>query len=107
MKLRGLDKKRESIQKDLGWESMSFKEILSQVNDVERERLKPLFDRLAQATQQFTATKDSAQKALEVSLHHIDTMLKRKAAEESSAYTSKGDAKKTGSPGKHFTSTKV
>ncbi len=107
MKLRGLDKKRESIQKDLGWESMSFKEILSQVNDVEREGLKPLFDRLAQATQQFTATKDSAQKALEVSLHHIDTMLKRKAAEESSAYTSKGDAKKTGSPGKHFTSTKV
>ena len=107
MKLRGLDKKREAIQKDLGWEGMSFKQILSQVNDVEREELRPLFDRLADSTRRFNDTKDSAQKALEISLHHINTILAKKAAEENSSYNNKGNEKKTGGSDKHFTSTKI
>lgn len=107
MRLRGLDKKRESIQKDLGWEGMSFQQILSQVNDVEREILQPLFDQLTDSTRQFMATKDSAQKALEISLHHINMQLAKKAAEENKAYNSKGNEKKTGGSGKHFTNTRI
>lgn len=107
MKLRGLDKKRESIQKDLGWENMSFQQILSQVNDVEKEILQPLFDRLTDSTRQFIATKDSAQKALEISLHHINMQLAKKKAEESKAYNNKGNEKKTGGFGKHFTNTRI
>lgn len=107
MKLRGLDKKRESIQKDLGWEGMSFQQILSQVDDVERESLQPLFDALTDRTKQFNATKDSAQQALEISLHHINTLLAKKAVEESKAYTSKGNEKRSNRPDKHFTNRKV
>lgn len=107
MKLRGLDKKRESIQKDLGWEGMSFQQILSQVNDVEREELRPLFDQLNRSLHQFLDTKDSAQKALEINLHHIDKLLKKKAAEENGAYNSNGSAKKPEKPGRHFTNRKI
>lgn len=107
MKLRGLDKKRESIQKDLGWEDMSFQQILSQVNDVERERLQPLFDRLTASTRRFIATKDSAQKALEIGLHHINMQLAKKTAGENKAYNNKGNEKKTGGSGKHFTNTRI
>ena len=107
MKLRGLDKKRESIQKDLGWEGMSFQQILSQVNDVDRKMLQPLFDQLKDSTQKFIATKDSAQKALEISLHHINTQLAKKAVKEDKAYNNKGNEKKTGGSGKHFTSTRI
>lgn len=107
MKLRGLDKKRESIQKDLGWEGMSFQQILSQVNDVEREELRPLFEQLNRSLKQFQATKDSAQKALEINLHHINQLLVKKAAEESGAYNSKGNAKKPEKPDRHFTNRKI
>ncbi len=107
MKLRGLDKKRESIQKDLGWEGMSFQQILSQVNDVEKEEFRPLFNQLNSSLQQFLATKDSAEKALEINLHHINKLLAKKAAEESGAYNSKGSAKKPEKPDRHFTNRKI
>lgn len=107
LKLRGLDKKRESIQKDLGWEGMSFQQILSQVNDVERDQLKPLFDKLTDSLRQFNDSKDSAQKALEINLHHINTLLMQKSAEENKAYDSKGDAQRQKKPVRHFTDTKI
>lgn len=107
MKLRGLDKKRESIQKDLGWEGMSFQQILSQVNDVEREDLRPLFEELNRSLKQFQDTKDSAQQALEINLHHINKQLAKKAAEEGGAYNSNGSAKKTEKPVRHFTNRKI
>ncbi len=107
LKLRGLDKKRESIQKDLGWEGMSFQQILSQVNDVERAQLKPLFDKLSNSVRQFNDTKDSAQKALEINLHHINTLLAKKSSEESNAYNSKGNAQESKKTTRHFTDTKI
>ncbi len=107
LKLRGLDKKRESIQKDLGWEGMSFQQILSQVNDVEREELKPMFERLTGSLHQFNDARDSAQKALEINLHHINTLLAKKAAEENKAYNSKGNAQKPKKAARHFTDTKI
>lgn len=107
LKLRGLDKKRESIQKDLGWEGMSFQQILSQVNDVDREELKPMFDRLTDSLRQFNDSRDSAQKALEINLHHINALLAKKTAEENKAYNSKGNAQKPKKAARHFTDTKI
>lgn len=107
LKLRGLDKKRESIQKDLGWEGMSFQQILSQVNDVDRAELKPLFEKLNASLHQFNDARDSAQKALEINLHHINMLLAQKAAEENKSYNSKGDAQKPKKAARHFTDTKI
>lgn len=107
MKLRGLDKKREAIQKDLGWEGLTFQQILSQVTVVEKEELQPLFEQLSGNVQQFDDTRDSAQKALEITLHHINTAIARKAAEESRAYTSDGNPRNPNHISNHMRSTKI
>lgn len=101
MKLRGLDKKREAIQKDLGWERLTFQQILSQVSVVEREELEPLFAQLSANVRQFDDTKDSAQKALEISLHHINAAIAKKAAQGRQAYTSDGTPSKLNQSNNH------
>lgn len=107
MKLRGLDKKREAIQKDLGWERLTFQQILSQVTVVEKEELQPLFDQLSGGVVQFNDTRDNAQKALEISLHHINGAIARKAAEESRAYSSDGSPRRPDPIRNHLRNTKV
>lgn len=107
MKLRGLDKKREDIQKDLGWEGLTFQQILSQVTVVEKEELQPLFEQLSYNVTQFNDTRDSSQKALEISLHHINTAIAKRAAEESRAYTSDGNPRKPNQITKHLRNTKA
>lgn len=101
MKLRGLDKKREAIQKDLGWERLTFQQILSQVTVVEKEELEPLFEQLSGRVQTFDNTRDCAQKALEISLHHINTAIAKKAAEGNRAYTSDGTPSKLNQSSNH------
>lgn len=107
MKLRGLDKKREAIQKDLGWEGLTFQQILSQVTVVEKEELQPLFEQLSNDVTQFNSTRENAQKALEINLHHINKMIARKAAEESRAYTSDGNPSKPNHISNHLRNTKA
>lgn len=107
MKLRGLDKKREAIQKDLGWERLTFQQILSQVPVVEKEELQPLFEQLTGCVRQFDDTRDSAQKALEINLHHINTILSKRAAEESGSYNSDGNPRNPNHVSDHMRSTKI
>lgn len=107
MKLRGLDKKREAIQKDLGWERLTFQQILSQVPVVEKEELQPLFEQLTRCVRQFDDTRDSAQKALEINLHHINTILSKRAAEASGAYNSDGNPRTPNHVSDHMRSTKI
>lgn len=107
LKLRGLDRKRESIQKDLGWEGLTFQQILSQANDIETKELQPLFDQLSHIMAQFIDTKDSAQKALEVNLHHINSLIGKKAAEGNNSYNSSGNTRKPDKPVRHIRDTKI
>ncbi|KXL52077.1 FlgN protein [Anaerotignum neopropionicum] len=75
LKLRGLDKKREQVQADLGYENHTFKEIIALLPENQKKDSKELFTLLEQATSDFHAVNDSVKTALEVNLHFINTAL--------------------------------
>lgn len=72
MKLRGLDKKRETCQERLGYKDYTFQQILSETSDTEHNRLKKLFDALTHQVRQFQDTNESARSMIEINLHMIN-----------------------------------
>lgn len=79
MKLRSFDKKRESIQADLGYGGLSLKQIGAVCSLEERARLMPVTDRLDSEVRLFCNTLDNARKLMEVNLHKVNSSLAQKA----------------------------
>lgn len=72
LKLKGLDKKRESIQSDLSFDNLSFREILSRLDISEKSKLNPLFRQLEEKVHFYNNISQSAKTAIEVNIHTID-----------------------------------
>jgi hypothetical protein len=77
LKLRGLEKKREACQKDMGLDGYTFKQILETTTGEERGQLKQLFDTLSYHVSLFQDTNESARAMLEISLHNINKAIIR------------------------------
>lgn len=75
LKLKGIDKRREALQKELGYEQFSFRQIIDKVPEEERAGMKKIFDTLSEKYRIYQDTSSSAQKALEVNLHKINKKL--------------------------------
>lgn len=75
MTLRGLDQKRERMQEDLGWKDLSFQEILKQLSEEQRPKVKQLFDELASRVTAFQSVTESSRTLMEVNLHTINQIL--------------------------------
>ncbi len=76
LKLKGLDKKREQLQKSLGFENMSFREIIDKLPSEEKEEFKKLFDEMQNSLEVYRHTSKTAQNAIEINLHRLDSYLK-------------------------------
>ncbi|MBW4844714.1 flagellar export chaperone FlgN [Lacrimispora celerecrescens] len=77
LKLRGLDKKREDCQEQLGMKGDTFQQILSKVSEEEeRDKLKQLFDRLSYQVRLFQEISDGARSMIEINLHMIDKAIR-------------------------------
>lgn len=72
LKLRGLDKKRDTCQEQLGFKGDTFQQILSKVSGEEHGQLKYLFDTLSDQVRQFQDVNESAHTLIEINLHKID-----------------------------------
>jgi hypothetical protein len=72
LKLRGLDKKREHCQEQLGYKGCTFREILSKVSGDEYIQLNELFEDLSEHVKLFQDINESAQSLIEIKLHKID-----------------------------------
>ncbi len=72
LKLRGLDKKRETCQEELGWKNDTFQQILTKASEPERSQLKKLFDSLTHQVRQFQEINESARSMIEINLHMIN-----------------------------------
>lgn len=82
LKLRGLDKKREDCQEQLGMKGDTFQQILSKVSeDDSRNRLKELFDRLSRQVRLFQEISDAARTMIELNLHMIDKAIQNSQRE--------------------------
>ncbi len=72
LKLRGLDKKRETCQEQLGCKDYTFQQILSKTSGAEHNQLKKLFDSLTHHVRQFQEINESARSMIEINLHMIN-----------------------------------
>lgn len=105
MRLRGLDKKREALQKQLGYENKTFREIIEMQPETEKETLQNMFEQMQNNLSKYHEIAKSASDILQLNLHRIDQNLERlRGMQESATYNAKGSVKK----GQHsFTSRKV
>ncbi|ADL05954.1 flagellar export chaperone FlgN [Lacrimispora saccharolytica] len=75
LKLRGLDKKRETCQEQLGYKNDTFQQILLKTSGAEHNQLKQLFDSLTYEVRLFQETNESARSMIEINLHMINKEL--------------------------------
>lgn len=78
LKIRGLEQKREKLQKELGWEGKSFREIIETAPEEHKQSLQELFDRLTNTVTVFSETNQAAMTAMEVHLRDIQRVIKIK-----------------------------
>lgn len=81
LKLRGLEHKRESAQKELGWEGKNFSQILETVSKEDRPEMQKLFDDLERTMGVFQDTNKNAMLTMEVHLREINKIIKMKDPE--------------------------
>jgi hypothetical protein len=75
LKLRGLDRKREICQENLGFKDYTFQEILSKTSGSEHDQLKSLFNNLSYYVRLFQDTNDSTRTMIELNLHRINNTI--------------------------------
>lgn len=103
LKLRGLDKKREEIQKKLGWEGMTFRQILEIVPEEERMKYSQLFDELTHSVRMFQSANESALEIISLNLRQVQAAVKEK--ESKGIYNQDGGSVET--EPQHLTNRKV
>lgn len=81
LKLRGLDNKREAIQKEYGWEGMTFRQILEVISPEQRGRFQPIFDEVENKMTLFQSTNESALEIISLHLRRINQTLEAKGVE--------------------------
>lgn len=104
LRLRGLELKRQKIQKDLGMEQLTFKQLIEEAPEDVKVSLIPLFNELNEKVALFRSVSDSAKDTIAVNLHMIQSALSSGSAGNStySPFRDKDTGKET-----HFTSRSV
>lgn len=81
LKLRGLEKKREEIQKSNGWEGKTFREIIEMIPQEKQSVYKQLLERLENSMSLFQNTNESALDTLRIHQREIEKVMKMKDPE--------------------------
>ena len=96
MKLKGLEQRRLELLKGLGWESLTFRSILSQAPEEEREILNPLFISLDREINRLRFSHEAANRILGARIHELQIFLSNtKGAESAGSF---GEAGSLGFP---------
>ena len=77
LKLRGLEQKRVRLAKDLGWDSLTFSQILERVSFRQSGQLRPLFEDLEWQLMRLKDSRSAAEQIINVRLHELDIALSR------------------------------
>ena len=87
LKLRGLEQRRTRFARELGWDSLTFRQILSRVSLRQQGILQPLFEDLEQQLIWLQDARGAAEQIIKVRIHELDVMLK---GQTGSAYDNTG-----------------
>ncbi len=88
LKLRGLEQHRMNLAKELGWESLTFRQILEQASLRQSELLRPLFDCLDQQLKELEQARNNSERIIHVRIHEIQTLM---AQRQGSSYDNTGN----------------
>ncbi len=77
--LQGLDQHRVRLAKSLGWESLTFVQILEKVEPVQKEYLKILFHDLEQELRTLQQSKEVAERMMNVRVYELLAAIERQA----------------------------
>lgn len=83
LKLRGLEQHRMKLAKNLGWDSLTFRQILDRADSQQREVLLPLFMELEQQLNRLIQSRKASEHIINVRIHEIETLI---ALQEGSSY---------------------
>lgn len=75
--LRGLERKQAQVQKELGFEDKSFKEILDLVPYEKKAELEAMYNELLNSLEIFKSTTEGIKKTIELNLYAIDNAVQR------------------------------
>lgn len=89
LKLRGLEQKRIRLAQALGWEGLTFRQILEQLESSRKECLSPLFAQLETGVKRLTDTRTSADRVIQLRLRELEAAI---AEKEGSSYLGAGNA---------------
>ena len=87
LKLRGLEQHRIRLAKSLGWDSLTFRQILEKAPAEERQMLAPLFQELDGQLSHLKGAKEAAEKIINVRIHELQVAIARS---EGSSYDNSG-----------------
>lgn len=78
LRLRGLDQHRVRMAKLLGWDNLSFSQILEKVRPIQQEYLKQLFLTLEQELMRLTKSKELAKGIINIRIYEMFIAAERK-----------------------------
>lgn len=88
LKLRGLEQRRIRLAKDLGWESLTFRQILDVASLRQAPLLRSLFFDLQDQMNRLTKARDASEHIIGVRLHELQTAI---AQQEGGSYDESGN----------------
>lgn len=86
LRLRGLEQKRQKIQKQVGYENLTFREIIAKQSPAEKEPLERLFLQMQEHLKEYQKIAKSAEDAMEINLHRIDRTLEQLRGMQGNVY---------------------
>ena len=87
LKLRGLEQHRIRLAKELGWDSLTFHQILEQASSEQADQLEPFFDDLSQQVERLQQARQAAEQIIKVRLHELQIAI---ASQEGTSYDNAG-----------------
>lgn len=91
--MRGLEQRREKVQEKLGFQGMTFQEILEQLPREQQLETKTLFNELGDRVRTFQSLADSSKTMMEVNLHAINKMIAEQKQGKPQTYSEDGSVK--------------
>ncbi len=72
LKMRGLEKRREKILKDAGYEGRTLRDLSADLDPDEKGRLQPAIDEFLLTVQNFNSLNEESMKLIRLNLHQIE-----------------------------------
>ncbi|WP_027400145.1 flagellar export chaperone FlgN [Anaerovorax odorimutans] len=107
LKLKGIDIKREKLQKEMNMEDFSFSEIISAADGDEKQLLKSDYEVLLRKAEELKAASDNSKLSIELNLHKIDLLLSSLNSNADCQYVYDKNGTKPNLNTSHFASKKV